>query len=158
MDGWPKHVENTLVALGHELMATEGKLSAVDVPAVKDRATQYRVDYYNSRFGSFKAKPRIIGEIMAEMGPKPRSGGETSVIVNRKRRESKWLEEFTATELEKLDFSFLHRYGLIDIIPNLPVPLFQCPIPPLHTLAYSNDIESFGKMLDLGHDINGKDA
>ena len=170
VDGWPKHVENTLAALGHELMATEGKLSAVDDLAVKDRATQYRVDYYNSRFGLFKAKPKIIGEIMAEMGPNPRSGGEISVIVNRKRKESKWLEEFTATELEKLDFNFLHRYGFIDVIPNLPVPLFQCPIPslhsyavattgsPLHTLAYSNDIESFGKMLVLGHDINGKDA
>lgn len=50
----------------------------------KDRATQYRVDYYHSRFGSFESVKKIIGEIMAEMGPKPRSGGEISVIVNRK--------------------------------------------------------------------------
>ncbi len=170
VDGWPKHVENTLVALGHGLMATEGKLSAVDGLAVKDRATQYRVDYYKTRFGMFEAQPKIIGEIMAEMGPKPRSGKEISVIINRERRESKWLEEFTVAELEKLDFSFLHRYGFIDVIPNLPVPFFQCPIPslhsyavattgsPLHTLACSNDTEAFRKFLALGYDINGKDA
>ena len=163
-------MENSLAALGQELFKSEGKLSAVDLHAVKDRATNYRINYYISRFGSFKAKPRIIGEIMAEMGPKPRGAGEITVIINRKCKESKWLEEFTATELEKLDFDFLHRYGFIDIIPDLPVPLFHCPIPslhsyavattgsPLHTLAYTNDIESFRKMLDLGHDINGKDA
>ena len=163
-------MKNTLAALGHELMATEGRLSAVDVPAVKDRATQYRVDYYNSRFGSFEARPKIIGEIMAEMGSKPRSGGEISVIINRKRKESRWLEEFTATELQKLDFDFLHRYGFIEVIHDLPVPFYHCPIPslhsyavattgsPLHALACSNDIESFRKLLDLGHDINGKDA
>ena len=151
-------------------MATEGRLSAVDVPAVKDRATQYRVDYYNSRFGSFEARPKIIGEIMAEMGSKPRSGGEISVIINGKRKESRWLEEFTATELQKLDFDFLHRHGFVEVIHDLPVPFYHCPIPslhsyavattgsPLHALACSNDIESFRKFLDLGHDINGLDA
>ena len=169
-DGWPKHVENTLVALGNELLATKGKLSAVDVPAVKDRATNYRIDYYNSRFGKFESSKKIIGEIMAEMGPKPISKSEIAVIINGKRKESKWLAEFTTTELENLNFDFLHRYGFVDVIPNLPDAYFHCPVPslhsyavattgsPLHTLAFTNDIESLKKILDLGHDINGKDA
>lgn len=33
------------VALGHGLMTTEGKLSAIDDLVVKYQATQYRVDY-----------------------------------------------------------------------------------------------------------------
>ncbi len=170
VDGWPKHVENTLIALGHGLMATEGKLSAVDDLAVKDRATHFRVDYYNSRFGSFKSVRKIIGEIMAEMGPKPRSGEEILEIIGRIIEKPQWTTNTIKPKIEGLDFDFLHRYGFIDVIPNLPVPLFQCPIPslhsyavattgsPLHTLAYSNDTESFRKFLDLGYDINGLDA
>lgn len=80
------------------------------------------------------------------------------------------MEEFTVTELEKLDFDFLHRYGFIEVIHDLPGTLYHCPIPslhsyaiattgsPLHALACSNDIKSFRKLLDLGHDINGLDA
>ncbi len=34
VDGWPKHVENSLRALGESLLEVEGKLSAVDVLAV----------------------------------------------------------------------------------------------------------------------------
>ena len=170
VDGWPKHVENSLAALGHELMATEGKLSAVDVPAVKGRATQFRVDYYNTRFGKFKSSRKIIGEIMAEMGQKPRDGLEIMEIIGRTIEKPQWSQKSIKPKIEGLDFSFLHRYGFIDVIPNLPVPMYHCPIPslhsyavattgsPLHTLACSNDIESFRKFLDLGYDINGKDA
>ena len=170
VDGWPKHVENTLAALGHELMATEGRLSAVDVPAVKDRATQYRVDYYNSRFGSFEARPKIIGEIMAEMGSKPRSGLEIMKIIGKIIEKPQWTEKSIKPKIEGLDFDFLHRYGFVEVIHDLPVPFYHCPIPslhsyavattgsPLHALACSNDIKSFRKFLDLGHDINGLDA
>ena len=64
----------------------------------------------------------------------------------------------------------MHRYGFIKEVHDLPGTLYHCPIPslhsyavattgsPLNTFAYSNDIESFRKMLDLGHDINCKDA
>ena len=83
VDGWPKHVENSLRAFGELLLEVKGKLSAVDVLAVKDRATQYRVNYYNSRFGKLESSKRIIGEIMAEMGPKPRSGLEIMRIIGR---------------------------------------------------------------------------
>ncbi|MDE2760721.1 MAG: hypothetical protein OXH90_10560 [Paracoccaceae bacterium] len=170
VDGWPKHLENTLAALGHELLETEGKLSVVDVPAVKDRATQYRVDYYNTRFGTFESSKKIIGEIMAEMGPKPRSGLEIMEIIGKIIEKPQWTEKTIKSKIEGLDFDFLHRYGFIEVIPNLPDTLYHCPIPslhsyavaatgsPLHALAYTNDIESFRKMLDLGHDINGKDA
>ncbi|MCY4184937.1 MAG: ankyrin repeat domain-containing protein [Rhodobacteraceae bacterium] len=170
VDGWPKHVKNTLAALGHELMATEGRLSAVDVPAVKDRATQYRVDYYNSRFGSFEARPKIIGEIMAEMGSKPRSGLEIMKIIGKIIEKPQWTEKSIKPKIEGLDFDFLHRYGFVEVIHDLPVPFYHCPIPslhsyavattgsPLHALACSNDIKSFRKFLDLGHDINGLDA
>ncbi|MCY4184552.1 MAG: hypothetical protein OXC82_08070 [Rhodobacteraceae bacterium] len=64
-------MENFLRALGKSLLEVEGRLSAVDLLAVKDRATQFRVDYYNFRFRPFEAKTEIINEIMAEMGPKP---------------------------------------------------------------------------------------
>ncbi|MCY4100893.1 MAG: ankyrin repeat domain-containing protein [Rhodobacteraceae bacterium] len=170
VDGWPKHVENSLRALGESLLEVEGKLSTVDDLVVKDRATQFRVDYYNSRFGKLESTKKIIGEIMAEMGSKPISGLEIMQIIGRTIEKPQWTEKTIKPKIEGLDFDFLHRYGFIDIIPNLPDTLFQCPIPslhsyavattgsPLHTLAYSNDIESFRKMLDLGHDINGKDA
>lgn len=170
VDGWPKHVENTLVALGHGLMATEGKLSAVDDLVVKDRATKYRVDYYNSRFGSFESVKKIIGEIMAEMGPKPRSGEEILEIIGRTIEKPQWTTNTIKPKIEGLDFDFLHRYGFIEVIHDLPGTLYHCPIPslhsyavsttgsPLHTLACSNDIKSFKKLLDLGYDINGLDA
>lgn len=69
VDGWPKHVENSLRALGESLLEVQGRLSAVDDLAVKNRAKQYRVEYYETRFGSFESVKKIIGEIMAEMGP-----------------------------------------------------------------------------------------
>ncbi|MCY3725046.1 MAG: hypothetical protein F4203_03135 [Rhodobacteraceae bacterium] len=170
VDGWPKHLENTLAALGHELMATEGKLSAVDVPAVKDRATQFRVEYYETRFESFKSVKKIIGEIMAEMGPKPRSGEEILEIIGKTIEKPQWATNTIKPKIEGLDFDYLHRYGFIEEVHDLPGTLYHCPIPslhsyavattgsPLHTLAYTNDIESFRKLLDLGYDINGLDA
>ncbi|MYG42288.1 MAG: hypothetical protein F4203_03970 [Rhodobacteraceae bacterium] len=169
VDGWPKHVENTLAALGQELQGTEGVLSAIDPIAVKHRATQYRVDYYNSRFGMFKSNPRIIGEIMAELGQRPRSKGEIGTIINSKRKDQLRVEEITHSELDKLTFDFLQRYGFLDRIPDDPTE-FTCPIPslqsyavtwtgtPLHRLAYSGDLDSLGEKLELGHDINGRDA
>ncbi|MCY4099780.1 MAG: hypothetical protein OXF46_02550, partial [Rhodobacteraceae bacterium] len=145
-------------------------LSAVDVLAVKDRATQYRVDYYNSRFGKLESSKRIIGEIMAEMGPKPRSGLEIMRIIGRTIEKPQWTEKSIKPKIEGLDFDFLHRYGFIEVVPDLPGHMYHCPLPSLHsyavattgsflhTLAYSNDIKSFRKVLDLGYDINGLDA
>ncbi len=170
VDGWPKHLENTLAALGHGLMATEGKLSAVDDLAVKDWATQYRVEYYETRFESFKSVKKIIGEIMAEIGPKPRSGEEILEIIGKTIEKPQWAEKSIKPKIEGLDFDYLHRYGFIEEVHDLPGTLYHCPIPslhsyavattgsPLHALAYSNDIKAFRKLLDLGYDINGKDA
>ncbi|MXZ49649.1 MAG: hypothetical protein F4073_07935 [Rhodobacteraceae bacterium] len=170
VDGWPKHVENSLRALGESLLETEGKLSAVDDLAVKDRATQYRVEYYNSRFGTFESSKKIIGEIMAEMGPKPRSGLEIMGIIGKIIEKPQWTEKSIKPKIEGLDFDFLHRYGFIEAVHDLPGPLYHCPIPslhsyavattgsPLHALAYTNDIEAFRKVLDLGYNINGLDA
>jgi len=89
-DGWPKHVENTMRSIGEELLKTDGDLSAVEPIAVKHRATNRRVDYYNSRFGPFETNPRIIGEIMAEIGPKPRSGEEILEIIGKTIEKPKW--------------------------------------------------------------------
>ncbi len=117
------------------MLEVQGKLSAVDDLAVKDRATHFRVDYYNSRFGSFETVRKIIGEIMAEMGPKPRSGEEILEIIGRIIEKPQWTTNIIKPKIEGLDFDFLYRYGVIDVIPNLPVPLFQCPIPSLHSYA-----------------------
>ena len=169
VDGWPKHVENTMRSIGEELLKTDGDLSAVDQIAIKHRATNRRVDYYNSRFGPFETNPRIIGEIMAEIGPKPRSGEEILEIIGKTIEKPKWATNTINPKIKGLNFDFLQRYGFLDRIPDDPTE-FKCPIPslqsyavtwtgtPLHRLSYSGDLDSLGEKLKLGHDINGRDA
>ncbi len=170
VDGWPKHVENTLAALGQELLENEGNLSAVDPHLVKLGATTYRVSYYNTRFGPFSPNPEVVGENMAEIGSVPRRGVEIKTITSKQRRVPEWTERLSESELQQLDFEFLLRYGLIDKMQDNPAPVLVCPIPSLHSYsvtqtgselhisAYSGNLELVKMNLDHGLDINGPDA
>ena len=168
-DGWPKHVENSLASLGEELLLTKGDLSAVDPHNVKLRATQHRVAYYNTRFGKFGLVPKIIGEIMADIGPAPKTLVDIEVIIQKTLAKPMWAQITSGTYLPRLDFEFLLRHGQIDRIKRDPA-IFKCPIPslqsfavartgsPLHISAYAGDLESLGEDLEEGYEINGVDA
>ena len=169
VDGWPKHVENSMRSLGEELLLTGGDLSAVDPHNVKLRATQRRVAYYNTRFGSFDTIPKIVGEVMADIGSMPRQRHEIEEIILQTLAKPLWAQLTSGTYLPKLDFEFLLRHGQIDRIKRDPA-IFKCPIPslqsfavartgsPLHISAYAGDLESLGKDLATGYEINGVDA
>ena len=155
-------------SLGEELLITEGDLSAVDLHKVKFRATKRRVAYYNSRFGAFGTIPKIVGEIMADLGPKPRQREDIEVSILKILEKPLWAQLTSGTYLPRLDFDFLLRHGQIDRIKRNPA-IFKCPIPslqsfavactgsPLHVSAYAGDLESLGEDLDTGYEINGVD-
>ena len=168
-DGWPKHVENSMRSLGEELLLTKGDLSAVDPQKVKLRATKRRVAYYETRFGGFGTIPKIVGEVMADIGPKPRQRHEIEEIILKTLAKPLWGPITSGTYLPRLDFEFLLRHGQIDRINKNPA-IFKCPIPslqsfavactgsPLHISAYAGDLESLGEDLEEGYEINGVDA
>ncbi len=171
VDGWPKHLENTMVrALGRELLKTDGNLAAVDPHTVKRNAALIRADYYNTRFGPFYSTPRIIGEIMADIGPIPREGEEIRTIINKTLKKPQWAELVSDPDLPRLNFNFLLHYGLINHIDSPTIHRFKCPIPslqsfsvastgsPLHTSAYAGLDDEIKACLSDGYDINGIDA
>ncbi len=169
-DGWPKHVENSMKALGEELLNHNGDLVAVDTHKVKLRAAEFRVDYYDTRFGPFGSAPEIIGEIMAEIGTVSRRGGDIGAIVNKKCKEPYWVDRFVDSDLKKLNFQFLLRYGFIDKVSSTTRLGFRCPIPSLqsysvattgfdlHLSAYAGNEADLAESLSEGYDINGVDG
>lgn len=169
-DGWPKHLENTMKSLGEELLKTDGNLGTVSPNTVKRKAALIRADYYNTRFGPFYSIPRIIGEIMADIGPNPREGEEIRTIINKTLKKPNWAELVSDPDLPRLNFNFLLRYGLINITSDVASYEYNCPIPSLqsysvaitgshlHTSAYTGNKESLTRYLERSYDINGVDA
>ena len=169
VDGWPKHVENSMRSLGEELLLTGGDLLAVDPHKVKIRAAKRRVAYYNTRFGAFDTIPKIVGEVMADIGHAPKTLVDIEVIIQKTLAKPMWAQITSGTYLPRLDFDYLLRQGQIDRIKNNPA-MFKCPIPslqsfavartgsPLHLAAYAGDLESLGEDLEEGYEINGVDA
>ena len=168
VDGWPMHVENTLAALGEELLITEGDLSAVDPHKIKLRATKRRVAYYNTRFGAFESFAKIVGEIMADIGSAPKDRVDIEVIIQKTLEKPLWAQVIPNSMRPKLNFEFLLRHGHVDRSPDDPA-IFHCPIPslqsfavartgsPLHVSAYAGDLESLGEDLNTGYEINSVD-
>ncbi len=168
VDGWPKHLEDTMRVLGEELLTTEGDLSEVDPHKVKLRATKRRIAYYNSCFGAFGTIPKIVGAIMADIGPKPRELVDILANIFKLLEKPQWSQITPNSTLPPLNYEFLLHHGLIDSIPENPA-IFECPIPslqsyavawtgsPLHVSAYAGDLESLGKDLATGYEINGVD-
>ena len=159
-----------MAALGEELLLTVGDLSAVDTHKVKLRATQHRVACYKSRFGAFDTIPKIVGEIMADIGPAPKERVDIEVIIQKTLEKPLWAQVIPKSMRPNLNFEFLLRHGLVDSIPDEPETIYKCPIPslhsfavartgsPLHVSAYAGDLESLGKNMDRRYEINGVDA
>ena len=105
---------------------------------------------------------------MADIGPKPRELVDILANIFKLLEKPQWSQITPNSTLPPLNYEFLLRHGLIDSIPEHPA-IFECPIPslqsyavawtgsPLHVSAYAGDLESLGKDLATGYEINGVD-
>ena len=163
VDGWPKHLHNTMKALGTEILAVDGDLRRVDPTRVWHQAMEYRLAYYETGFLTFTVKPSIIGEVMAGLGTGTSKEKIMDLISQVKSRHK-------LDQMASLGFEELLRKGFISPY-GPPVRLrYHCPIPSmqsyavaktgseLHGAAYAGSEEVVRHCLTDGEDINGSDA
>jgi len=136
-DGWPKHVQNAQAAVGKQLLVTNGDLTTVNPRFVKHLAAEIRCRYYNQRFGKYDQNPKIIGEIMAQLGPNPVQDFDITMAINRIVNKPVWAKTITSRKLPELNFDYLLHHGLIDKHPlgNVLSSTYKCPIPSLQSYA-----------------------
>ena len=128
VDGLPKHLHNALKALGEELLLVGGDLSQVNPYAVKRRAMETRLQYYETYIKTFDAEPKIVGEFMADLGT---SANKDKIIEIINRIKSRNKSEKTGS----LNFEVLLRNGFIYPHGSPHLGLYRCPIPSLQSIA-----------------------
>ncbi|MCY4446673.1 MAG: hypothetical protein OXC02_09465 [Rhodobacteraceae bacterium] len=170
-DGWPKHVENAQAAVSELLLDIGGDLTKVDSQMVKLRAAEICCQYYNQRFGRYDQNPKIIGEIMAQIGLTERSWNEIASAIKSVLKKTTWVDSITSNQFPKLNFDYLLRRGFIDKYPlgKGSSSSFKCPIPslqsyavaqtgtPLHVYVYEGNLTKIMDALRPSSNINTVD-
>ncbi len=129
--GWPKHLQNGLAVLGENLLTENGELDRVDMMITQMQAVERRIDYYWTRFGTFRRRPALIGQIMAHLGTEAVSQDAIEMAI----RSVMQMEAWRGVAAPKFDDML--RRGLIDEIMDEDV-LYACPVPSLRSFAVAH--------------------
>ncbi len=167
--GWPKHLQNGLSALGDHLLATDGDLDAVDIMAVQCQVVTRRIRYYWTRFGPHQRRqPALLGHVMARLGPHPVTAATIQSTIRDVMQMGNW-DETPPPEWEDM-----LRLGLIDVARiDAGGIMYGCPIPSLQSFAVTctaqpsarligavmdGNSEALAEELRAGADIDGRDG
>ncbi len=133
--GWPKHVQNSQMALARELAGCDGNLDGVDRTEVRRRTAQLRVRYYLDRMsGVLGGVPLLVGRVMEAIGP---VGADKrtciNLIVGANRPESGDVGAMIPEELGSAAamFDAMVAKGLLQ--PDVMTNVFHCPIPSMRS-------------------------
>ncbi len=163
--GWPKHMQNGLSAIGHALLQTNGNLDAVDLLATQRRAADTRTSYYWTRLDTWQDSPQLMGQVMAGLGREPLPRHDIMSHVQAIWRADP--NRFCPVP----EWDDMLRLGLIDLDRiTARAVTYSCPIPSLrsfavtrtglslHCSALDGDIDMIRSDLKTGLDVNGLDA
>ncbi len=168
-DSWPKHLQNTMAAIGRQLISMEGDLARVDCRLIKLDAMESRTRYYERCLAPFrKIGPEIAGEVLARIGTSS-SAKEIRLLIGE-TLTSKGIDPASQTAINSMNFNTFLRRGFIYPQGDSAYKLYHCPIPSLqsytvanvgnilHIAAYVGEENKIKTHIHRGFDINGLDA
>ena len=137
VDGWPKHLQNTMAAVGRQLITMQCDLARVDHRLIKLDAMESRTRYYERCLAPFRRiGHELAGEVLARIG-----ASSTAREIHQLIREtltSHGIDPTSQTTVNSMNFNTLLRRGFIYPQGDSAYKLYHCPIPSLQSYTVAN--------------------